>query len=134
MESGDSPAEDMAVLLEMMGVPQDALYFEDESRNTAESAKAAWEFLSSQEIQKIILVTSALHMPRSVALFEKQGFEVIPAPTDYNITEAEWQRLTHPDLVTAAMNFLPEAGNLAATTTTLKEYLGMFISWLRGQV
>ena len=134
MESGNSPAADMSVLLEMMGIPQKAIWYEDESRNTAESAQAAWEILSNQNIQRIILVTSAQHMPRSVALFEKQGFNVIPAPTDYNITEAEWQRLTHPDPMTAIMNILPESGNLSATTSTLKEYLGMFISWLRGQV
>ena len=84
MESGDSPAEDMAVLLEMMGVPRQAMMFEDQSRNTAESAHAAWEFLSAQNIRRIILVTSAEHMPRSVALFEKEGFEVVPAPTDFN--------------------------------------------------
>ena len=134
MESGDSPAEDMAVLLEMMGVPREAMLFEDRSRNTAESAQAAWEILSTLKIQKVILVTSAAHMPRSLALFNAQGFDVIPAPTDYTITETEWQRLTHPDLTTALINLLPEAGNLAATSTALKEYLGLFVYWLLGHV
>lgn len=134
MESGDSPADDTAALLELMGVPRNAMLFEDESKNTSESAQAAWDLLSQQKIERIILVTSAAHMPRSVALFEKQGFHVIPAPTDYNITEAEWQRLTHPNLMTATMYLIPEASNLAATTSTLKEYLGLFVSWLRGQV
>jgi len=134
LESGDSPAEDMSILLELMGVPKQSIQFEDQSRNTAESAQAAWESLSSQNIKRIILVTSAQHMPRSVALFEKQGFDVIPAPTDYNITEAEWQELMHPSMVTAVVNFFPDPGNLAATTSSLKEYLGMLVSWLRGQV
>jgi uncharacterized SAM-binding protein YcdF (DUF218 family) len=134
MESGDSPAEDMAVLLEMLGVPRQAMWFEDASRTTAESAQIAWEQLSAQGIHRIILVTSASHMPRSVALFERQGFEVIPAPTDFSVTEAEWQRLTHPDPATILVNILPEAGNLAATTTSIKEYLGIFFYWLRGQV
>jgi uncharacterized SAM-binding protein YcdF (DUF218 family) len=74
LESGDSPAQDMAVLLEMMGVPAQALSFEDSSRNTAESAQAAWQLLSEEGVRRIILVTSASHMPRSVALFQNQGF------------------------------------------------------------
>lgn len=134
LESGDSPGEDMATLLAMLGVPPQALWIEDRSRNTFESAVAAWEMLSAYNIRRIILVTSAQHMPRSVALFKKQGFEVIPAPTDYALTQAEWQRLTHPDLETVLINLLPDASNLAATTNVLKEYLGMFIYWLRGQV
>lgn len=134
MDSGDSPAEDMAALLEMMGVPRQAMILEDDSHNTAEAAQIAWDQLSAQGIEQIILVTSAQHMPRSVALFEHQGFEVVPAPTDYSVTEAEWQHLTHPNLETALMGLLPEAGNLAATTRALKEYLGILIYRLRGQV
>jgi uncharacterized SAM-binding protein YcdF (DUF218 family) len=134
MESGSSPTQDMASILDMLGVPGEALWHEDSSRNTAESAAAAWEMLSEKKIRRIILVTSAQHMPRSVALFERQGFEVIPAPTDYSITEEEWFRLTHPDLPTALFNLLPDASSLAATTSALKEYLGMMIAWLRGQV
>jgi uncharacterized SAM-binding protein YcdF (DUF218 family) len=134
MESGSSPAEDMASLLTMLQVPEKAMLLEDTSRNTSESAVAAWEMLSIKGIRKIILVTSAEHMPRSLALFEKQGFEVIPAPTDYSITQEEWERLTHPDLSTFLVNLLPEAGNLASTSTALKEYIGMLVSWLRGQI
>ena len=129
MESGASPGEDMASLLEMLGVRPQDLILEDRSRNTSESAVAAWEMLSSQGYTHIILVTSAEHMPRSVSFFEKQGFQVIPAPTDYSITEAEWQRLTHPDLVTALVNLLPDVNNLAATTKALKEYLGILVYW-----
>jgi uncharacterized SAM-binding protein YcdF (DUF218 family) len=134
VESGDSPAEDMAVLLEMMGVPTQAMLLENRSRNTFESAQAAWEMLSGRGIQRIILVTSAQHMPRSVAFFESQGFSVIPAPTDYSITQEEWQRISHPDLATVLVNLLPDAGNLATTTSSLKEYLGLLVYWLRGQV
>lgn len=134
VESGNSPAEDMAFLLDMLDVPAQAMLLEDVSRNTQESAVAAWEMLSAQGIRRIILVTSAQHMPRSVALFEKQGFTVIPAPTDYSLTQDEWQRISHPDLAAALLNLLPDAGSLASTTAALKEYLGMLVYWLRGQV
>ena len=134
VESGNSPAQDMAFLLDMLDVPSQAMLLEDTSRNTQESAVAAWEMLSTQGIRRIILVTSAQHMPRSVALFEKQGFTVIPAPTDYTITQDEWQRISHPDLAAALLNLLPDPGSLAATTAALKEYLGLLVYWLRGQV
>jgi uncharacterized SAM-binding protein YcdF (DUF218 family) len=134
LESGDSPAEDMAKILALMDVPPDALWLEKDSRNTFENATAAWELLAAKNIQRIILVTSAQHMPRSVALFEQQGFDVIPAPTDYTITAAEWQRLNRLDFPGTLVNLLPDAGSLADTTAALKEYLGMLYYWLRGQV
>jgi len=134
VESGDSPAGDMAVILQALGVPEGAMWLEDRSRNTYESAVESWDILSKKKIHRIILVTSAQHMPRSVAFFEAQGFDVIPAPTDYSITEAEWQRLIHPDFTTAVINLIPDAGNLASTSSALKEYLGLFVYWLRGQV
>jgi uncharacterized SAM-binding protein YcdF (DUF218 family) len=87
VSAGSSPAEDMAVLLEMMGVPRQAMWLEPDSRNTYENAVNTRKVLEPKGIRRIILVTSAAHMPRSVALFERQGFEVIPAPTDFTITQ-----------------------------------------------
>lgn len=131
LESGDSPAEDMASLLKLMEIPADALWLETESRNTAENASAAYAFLTPEGIQRIILVTSAEHMPRAVGLFEQQGFTVIPAPTDYSVTQAEWEDLTQADLVTQLFNLIPTASNLSSVTSSLKEYLGMFVNSLR---
>jgi len=54
---------------------------ENDSENTAENAFYSAEILREKNIKTIILVTSAMHMPRSVALFEAQGLNVIPAPT-----------------------------------------------------
>lgn len=131
LETGDSPAEDMAALLKLMEIPEEALWLETESRNTAENASAAHAFLAPKSIQRIILVTSAEHMPRAVGLFEGQGFEVIPAPTDYSVTQAEWEDLTRPDLLTQFFNLIPSASNLSSVTSSLKEYLGMFINYIR---
>lgn len=128
METGDSPAQDMASLLNLMGIPEEALWLETRSLNTSENAVEAHNFLAPKGIQRIILVTSAAHMPRAVGLFEQQGFEVIPAPTDYNMTQAEWQNLTRSNLATQVYNLIPNASNLASVTSSLKEYLGMFVS------
>jgi uncharacterized SAM-binding protein YcdF (DUF218 family) len=131
LETGDSPAEDMAALLKLMEIPENALWLETESRNTAENASAAYTFLAPKGIQRIILVTSAEHMPRAVGLFEQQGFEVIPAPTDYSVTQVEWEELTQADLVTQLFNLIPSASNLSSVTSSLKEYLGMLVNSLR---
>jgi uncharacterized SAM-binding protein YcdF (DUF218 family) len=131
LSAGDSPAQDMASLLELMDIPQEALWLEPHSLNTAENAVEAKKFLETKGIRRIILVTSAAHMPRAVKLFEDQGFEVIPAPTDYDLTEEDWQSLTHASLPTHLYNLLPSASSLSGTTSALKEYLGMFVNSLR---
>jgi uncharacterized SAM-binding protein YcdF (DUF218 family) len=132
LDTGNTPAEDMAVILDMMGVPKEALWLESTSRNTYENAVNSRKLLNEKGINRIILVTSALHMPRSVDLFKHQGFDVIPAPTDYSVTQAAWQRLTDPNLATQLLNLMPNIDNLSSVTRALKEYLGMLVYRLRG--
>jgi uncharacterized SAM-binding protein YcdF (DUF218 family) len=128
----DAPANEMADLLLMLGVPEDALWLEPDSRNTYENALYSREILEREGIKRIILVTSALHMPRSVALFEKQGLEVIPAPADYAVTQASWESLWEPSMTNIVFNLMPSGNNLQNTTTALKEYIGIFVYRLRG--
>lgn len=69
-------------------------WVEDASQNTRENALFATEILNADGIERIVLVTSELHMPRAVAEFEEQGLEVIAAPvTHYSQREgliARW--------------------------------------------
>lgn len=127
-----SGAEAMAQLLGIMGVPQDAIWLEPHSRNTYENAVETKKLLDPQGIRRIILVTSALHMPRSQAIFAKQEFDVIPAPTDYHVTQAEWDYYWTPDPSIQAFNLFPSAEALDLTVRALKEYLGMAVYRLRG--
>lgn len=132
ISAGNPPAEDMAALLEMLGVPREAMWLESESRNTYENAANARALLQPMGIKRVILVTSAAHMPRSVAIFEKQGFDVIPAPADFTVTQAGWEKLKSGGLATQLLAVLPSAENLALTTRVLKEYLGMLVYRLNG--
>jgi uncharacterized SAM-binding protein YcdF (DUF218 family) len=132
MMEREPPAYDMAFILEMLGVPDEAFWFETESRNTHENALFTRQILAEKEIDRIILVTSAMHMPRAFKLFENQGFDVIPAPADYNITQADWDRLWEPNLVNQLFNFLPSVESLQDTTTALKEYMGIIFYNLWG--
>lgn len=129
---GSTPADEMASLLELLQVPASALWLEPDSRNTYENAANSWSILEPKGIQQIILVTSAVHMPRAVALFEHQGFEVIPAPADYRITRPDWEQLKSANVLLQLSYLIPSAENLSQTTGALKEYLGLLVYRLRG--
>jgi uncharacterized SAM-binding protein YcdF (DUF218 family) len=132
LSTGDSPAQEMADLLKMMAVPDEAVWLETTSQNTYENAVNSHKILAEKGIQRILLVTSAMHMPRSVMLFRQQGFDVIPAPTDYSVTQASWNQLWSANLPAQLLNLLPSADNLASTSASLKEYLGIIVYQLRG--
>lgn len=131
-ESSSSPAEDMAALMEMTGVPSQAMVILNQSRNTAEDAMYSCEYIRQHGYKTVLLVTSAFHMPRSVALFESEGCAVIPAPTDISITEKGWEKLLHPTVEEFFINLLPSYTYLSSVTKTLKEYLGMWYYTLSG--
>ena len=62
------------------------------SRTTYENAVNTASILLQQHIQRILLVTSSLHMNRSVRLFSEQGLDVIAAPTDlYSDHYIDWR-------------------------------------------
>ena len=62
-----------------------------------------------------ILVTTAYHMPRAEYLFRTRGVPVIPFPADY------YTRYNEP---LTLLDFLPQAGALGNTETTLRESYG----------
>lgn len=126
----EAPA--MAYFMSVAGVPEDALTLEIQSRNTYENAVETSKLLEGQNIERIILVTSAMHMPRSIKIFSRFGCEVIPAPTDFLLTQADWDYYTRPNLAIQFRNLLPRADNLNVTTDALKEYLGILVYGLRG--
>lgn len=127
-----TPASEMANILRVMGVPEDAILLEDLSLNTYENAVNSAAILRELGIDRILLVTSAMHMPRSVALFEQQDITVIPAPTDFKVTQAGWNALFDSSWQSYLINIFPDVGNLNQTTAALKEYIGMFVYRMRG--
>ncbi len=129
---GETPAEEMADLLALTNVPPEAIWLQSDSQNTYEDARYSARLLEEQAVEEVILVTSALHMPRSLALFEKQGLDVIPAPVDFTITEQNWENAFRPGLDEFLIYLLPNASSLGLTTNVLKEYIGMLVYGLRG--
>lgn len=127
-----SESDEMAQLLELMAVPREALWLEAFSDNTYENAVETRRILAEKGLNRILLVTSALHMPRAVAIFKKQGFDVIPAPTDYLVTNADWAHYTQADLGLQLYNLLPSSADLDLTSRVIKEWIGIAVYKFRG--
>lgn len=124
--AAQSPAAATADLLVEWGIPRDAIAVEEESRNTYGNAVFTKKLLDARGISgPVLLVTSALHMERSVRLFESAGVEVIPAPTDY---------ASGPPNLSNPTTWLPSADTLRATNRALKEWLGILVDRVRGRI
>lgn len=125
-------AEAMRELLVALGVPDDAIVSEDRARNTYENALYVREILEEQGIDEVLLVTSALHMPRSVAIFVKQGMSVTPAPADFMVTWGEPGRTVGRSLGGELLKFVPSAEYLDLSTRVLREVIGLAVYRMRG--
>ena len=144
--------EDATVpLLVDFGVPREAIRFSEEPRNTEEEAKlikarlvevqcpsgTGEDEISNASVQlqlststtkkpKILLVTSAWHMNRALSLFEHAGFEVIPAPTDFEMSYILERGFEVSDL-------FPSVEALARNTYAVKEWVARFGYWVLGK-
>ena len=101
------------------GIPYDHIFVSPLVANTADEAVAVKKMALGN---KIILVTSAFHMPRAQMLFENEGLEVVPYPVDF-------KSLT-TDSVTF-MDYLPNGQSLAKTEMGMRELIGRLFYWLK---
>ncbi len=125
-------AQAMMDILSLLNVPREAVLLETNSRNTYENAVESFKILDEQEIDNVILVTSAMHMPRAYAIFAQFDLTVIPAPTDYSFSQADSEFYLQPKLSTQLFNLVPNAHDLELTTRAIKEYIGIIVYKLRG--
>jgi uncharacterized SAM-binding protein YcdF (DUF218 family) len=93
-------------------------WLEEESDNTAQNAAFSAGLLGQAGISGVLLVTDALHMPRSQRIFEQTGLEVMAAPTNYI-----GQGALH------VADFIPNAGALRDSHYALHEWIGLL--WYR---
>ena len=96
-----------------LGVPKKDILLTENVENTDQEAKAIKKLLLLDN-PKIILVTSAFHMPRAQLVFEAAGINVIPFPVDFII---EAQKITF-------MSFIPSANSFKATSFFVREMIG----------
>lgn len=88
---------------------------EHQAKTTKENANFSRPILEQAGIHKIILVTNQWHMQRAKMLFEKQGFEVLPASIGHGVTPPEYIGWTY---------FIPQSGAMDSSMVALKEWLG----------
>lgn len=112
---GEQPEADaMRRLLIDLNVPASAMLLEDRSTTTTENAADTARLLQARGVRRILLVTSALHMRRARGLFERAGFDVVPAPTDYEVSHRAF----------TARDLLPDAEALGGSARAIKEIVG----------
>jgi len=114
-----------ARLLEEWDVPSAAIEVESGSINTHENAVRTYQALAPRGIRRILLVTSAMHMPRAAGAFRKVGFDVIAAPADFH---SGWRE---PGIL---IQCLPSASNLGNSEAALHEWLGIAVYRLHGWI
>lgn len=76
--------------------------------------------------RKVLLVTSALHMPRSVALFKQQGIEVEPVACDFKVYGVPGAR--------RSFSFFPKQSRFEILGLYLHEKIGWWVYRWRGWV
>ncbi|HID77839.1 MAG TPA: YdcF family protein [Planctomycetaceae bacterium] len=123
-DRGLATAELMKAFLVEMGVPQEDVITEGQSRNTYENAAKTARLLRERQISTIVLVTDAQHMRRAVLCFAAQGFQVIPAGCYYRATEFRW----------GLFRFLPDPDAAGDVEDAAHEWLGMLWYRLRGWI
>lgn len=129
-DGGPPESKDMAAIMETLGVPSSAILQDPTSLNTYENAVNVRQLLQSRRLRKILLVTSAMHMPRSLLIFKRQGIEAIPAPTDFLETRTYNQESA--SIQETVLNLVPDADRLQKATRALKEYIGIVVYRLKG--
>lgn len=95
-------------------------WVENRSRDTAENAQMVAPLLKRDGVQRIALVTDALHMARAMAEFERTGLVITAAPTGYVLpTKA------------GVLQWMPSTDGLSSSTRLIHELLGLTTTKLR---
>lgn len=112
---GGSEAARMRPAMERLGVPASAIMLEEESRNTEDNASNTAQLARKIGVRRILLVTSSLHMPRAMLLFERTGLEVTPVPVLERANRTTWRD-----------RWIPSPSALWRSGRALKEYVALF--------
>lgn len=119
------PTEADLVKVELisLGVPEAAILMEPRARNTYENAAFTVRLMREKGLASGLLVTSAWHMQRSVAVFARAGLPVTPASTDTFMSSMSYG---------FPLRWLPNVDALQVTTRCLKEWIGLGVYRMRG--
>lgn len=122
LQSDISEAQFVKNLLVEWGVPSEVIEMGSQSRNTYENVLEIKEMQKKSPFATALLITSAWHMPRAMAIFRRALIPVIAVPADIRIVDQK----KHP-----LLRWLPDSEALEETSLALKERIGYFAYWLR---
>jgi uncharacterized SAM-binding protein YcdF (DUF218 family) len=123
--SNDAREADFAgALFESLGTSKARLMMERRSRNTQENAEFSKTLAAPKDGERWLLVTSALHMPRSIGLFRKAGFNVEAYPVDWRVGE-------RADLLKFSAIALDGLGR---TDVAMREWMGLVAYRATGKI
>lgn len=106
------------------GIRDTDIIIESRSRNTFENAVFTKKIIDSIQLKPpFVLITSALHMPRSTSVFTKAGYDFVMFPCDYKVTP---QKIDIQD-------FIPNIALLSEWSYFLKEIVGLYVYKLTGK-
>lgn len=123
---GPKESLEMKRLALQLGVPEEAILIEDRSRTTYENAVETKRILGNGSI---IMVTSAIHVPRAWALFRKQGLDTTPYACGYmaqDIPSLGWDG--------DPFDFIPDAKALHRNTDAISEVVGILFYRASGKL
>lgn len=107
-----------------LGIQADRLVKENSSRTTYENTTNTAALLKSEGLHDCLLVTSAFHMPRAVALFAKAGIAVTAWPVDYRTSGK----------VGAGFDFSQPALNAQLSSTAAREWMAIVGYYMAGRI
>ena len=110
---GIAEGEYLKELAIKFGISEENIILTDEVQNTDQEAKAVKNLLANDN-SRIILVTSAFHMPRAEKVFKAANINVIPFPVDFQNSKSK----------TTMMDFIPSSGSLSQTSHFVREMIG----------
>lgn len=108
----------MSSAIARLGVPSSAVLLEADSLNTQQNAMHTATLAQAHAIRKVILTTSALHMPRAMLQFNRSGLDTVPFPIPEGSRRNDWRE-----------RWLPSRGALWRSGRAFKEYLGIAAAW-----
>lgn len=111
----------LARQLEAWGIAKDRVLLEDQARNTRENATFTKALLEAKGLSKVLIVTSAFHLPRAAGCFRAAGVEFDALAVDYRMREPS--RDPH---------WLPRGEYLADSSRALREWLGRLVYRVMG--
>lgn len=118
-------ADELLAVMLLAGVPVNDIHTENGSRNTHESALEVKELMKAETGSRVLLITSAFHMRRSHACFEKAGIKTDVFSTDF---------YTHPRYFTPDVLFIPKADAINLWQKIFKEWTGIIAYWAAGYI